>query len=99
MKLFELLGGATCSCSMEWCCWHERICGVNDIQCLTFDHINGDGSEDRKRFYGRGGGLQFYRYYANHPEEARSKLQVYCENCNKKKAMMMKEYLKNMPHF
>lgn len=72
MELFKVLGGVKCV-----------RCGFMDIRALQFDHINGDGYTDAKRF-GKGTGMAYkgMRYYRDNPEEAKSKLQVLCANCN-----------------
>lgn len=54
-------------------------CGCVDHRVLEFDHVHNDGGEDRRRFNGM---RSFYVHYAKHPEEAASKLQVLCRNCN-----------------
>ena len=54
-------------------------CGLTDIRVLEFDHIANDGSTDRSRFKGA---RPMLMYYVGHPEEARSKLQMLCRNCN-----------------
>jgi len=58
-------------------CWHTGSCEISDIRCLHLDHINGDGSADRKRLNG-----QVVAYYTEHLSEAREVLQVLCANCN-----------------
>jgi len=55
-------------------------CGFGDSRALQFDHINGNGNKDRKRF--AKGGTNKLMYYILHPDEAREKLQVLCANCN-----------------
>lgn len=52
-------------------------CGYDDIRALVLDHKNGDGDSDRKKI-----GSRIARYYAQHPDEARERLQVLCANCN-----------------
>src|SRR6185312_16598986 len=72
LELFDILGGAKCI-----------LCEITDVEVLTFDHIDNDGIEDRKRGLN---GSYMSRYYRIHPEEAKKKLQVLCFNCNRKKA-------------
>jgi hypothetical protein len=71
--LLELLGS---KCSNPNCLISG---GCIDIRCLQFDHVNGGGGLDRKKFTRSS---QFFRYYLNHPEEAKLKLQILCANCN-----------------
>jgi len=66
-KLFNLLG-------------HTCVrCGFSDKRALHFDHINGDGNEDRA--LGITGG-SMYLFYNKNPDLALKKLQVLCSNCN-----------------
>lgn len=70
MMLFEILGGVICN-----------HCGYDkDIRALQFDHKNGGGRKDRKRFSNSTFGM--IKYYIARPQEARDKLQVLCANCN-----------------
>jgi hypothetical protein len=56
-------------------------CGFSDWRGLQFDHIKGGGTKDFTiRFKGSGDAM--YRYYLNHPEEAKMMLQLLCANCN-----------------
>lgn len=54
-----------------------KDCNITDIGVLTIDHINGDGSEHRKRI---GYGDQIYRDIKkqNYPNDYR----ILCRNCN-----------------
>lgn len=54
-------------------------CGFSDRRALQLDHLNGKGRKDYKS---KGGGPYYYKYYADHLEEAKQKLQVLCANCN-----------------
>lgn len=71
-KLLHILG-------QFWC----QNCGEHDQRCLHIDHIYDNGYEDRIRF--GGDPTKMARYYIKHPEEARSKLQIMCANCNWRK--------------
>lgn len=71
-KLFLLLGD---KCSNPTCLVPG---GCTDKRCLQFDHINGGGTKEIRLM----GNHQMIRYYLTHPDEAKSKLQVYCANCN-----------------
>lgn len=53
-------------------------CGFSDIRALQIDHINGGGSKERKRTYGR----MIYLYILAHPDESINELQILCANCN-----------------
>jgi hypothetical protein len=67
-QLFNILGGSTCV-----------KCGFNDERALQFEHKNGGGSKEHKKFKSS---MVYYIYYVNNPKEAKRKLQVYCANCN-----------------
>ena len=72
-KLKSILGN---KCSNPNC----RVPGGMDNRfCLQIDHKDGGGNKERIAF---GGGLQMWKYYSEHPEEARAKLQILCANCN-----------------
>lgn len=71
--LIDLLGG---KCSNPKC---AVAGGMADVRCLQLDHIDGGGSKEKRSF---GGALQMILHYADHPDEARQKLQVLCANCN-----------------
>jgi len=55
------------------------LCKFNNIDALCFDHINNNGSANRKKF---GHATLEYLYYSKHLEEAKEMLQVLCYNCN-----------------
>lgn len=67
MRLFKILGGAICV-----------RCGFTDDRALQFDHKKGMGQIDRKM----NGITTRYKYYIDHPDEAKEDLQVLCANCN-----------------
>lgn len=54
-------------------------CGINDMRVLDFDHVNDDGSEDRKK---HGKSLNPKRVFEN-PEM----FQILCANCNRIKRL------------
>ena len=58
-----------------------RFCTAKDIACLTIDHINDDGSEERRN--GGGYGIRFYRNLLKIP--IRDDLQCLCINCQWRK--------------
>lgn len=66
-KLIRFLGGV---------CVH---CGFDNIQALEIDHIDGGGNRDVKRC---GTNTKMYIFYLEHPEVAKTHLQVLCSNCN-----------------
>lgn len=65
-------------------------CGFKDIRALTIDHINGDGSIERKLLGNKGRGSHFYIYLKinNFPKG----YQVLCMNCQFIKRHNNKEY-------
>lgn len=68
-ELFTILG---------WCCVK---CGFSDVRALQFDHISGGGTKEMLSKFSNSP-RRMYRYYVDHPEEAKQKLQVLCANCN-----------------
>lgn len=79
LDLMEILGGSMCI-----------FCGYSsDIRALQIDHKYGTGPKDRERFKSN---YKMYRYYRDHPEEAKGKLQVLCANCNAIKKINNQEY-------
>lgn len=63
-----------------------KRCGYNqDIRAFQFDHINGNGAEDRRRLDRRLG-------YHKHILANLSKFQLLCANCNQIKRMENKEH-------
>jgi hypothetical protein len=77
LRLFEILGGARCI-----------GCGEIEFSKLRFDHKNGGGVKEYRRF---GRASNMYRYYVSHPEEAKTKLQPLCEKCNILKGILTTE--------
>jgi len=67
-KLFEILGGKTCS-----------SCGFKDERALGISHMSDDNSSDSIR---RGGAASSWGKYISEPELAREELKVLCLNCN-----------------
>jgi len=68
---------------------HECVkCGFDDKRTLQFDHKNGQGLREVKKFKGN---QEMYRYYKHHPEKAKQNLQVLCANCNWIKRAINKE--------
>jgi hypothetical protein len=53
-------------------------CGETNIEFLTIDHVNNDGSKYRKKINCRGSGI-YYWLIKNHFPEG---IQVLCMNCN-----------------
>lgn len=66
-ELFDILGHK---------CMH---CGFTDKRALQFDHINGGGVKEIKKFKSP---LTMLRYSRSNPIEAEKHLQVLCANCN-----------------
>lgn len=55
-------------------------CGYNDNElALQIDHIDGSGGADKKRFKST---TTYYRYYLNHFDITKVRLQILCANCN-----------------
>ncbi|MCV0365998.1 MAG: hypothetical protein K5798_01880 [Nitrosopumilus sp.] len=66
-KLFEILGGKSCS-----------SCGFKDERALRISHIFDDSSDS----LGRGGAASSWGKYISEPELAKKDLRVLCLNCN-----------------
>ena len=66
-KLFEILGGKTCS-----------NCGFKDERALGITPVSGNASSDN----GRGGDASSWGKYISAPDLARENLKVLCLNCN-----------------
>jgi len=66
-KLFEILGGKTCS-----------NCGFKDERALGITPVSGIDSNDN----GRGGDASSWGKYISAPDLARKSLKVLCLNCN-----------------
>ena len=78
-SIMEILGGPMCV-----------LCGYNqDIRALQLDHKYSEGNMDKLKFSSNN---TMYRYYRDHPEIAKAKLQVLCANCNSIKRHVNKEW-------
>ena len=64
-QVIEILGG---------CC---ARCGFSDARALQVDHVNGDGSVDRKKFRGQD---TLYKHIIR--RGAQGRYQILCANCN-----------------
>ena len=64
-------------------------CGTIDERVLQLDHINGGGTQDRKRCTST---HQFYSFYLNDVLLAKKTLQTLCANCNIIKRYENQEY-------
>lgn len=53
-------------------------CGMNDKRCLQIDHINGGGTKELRDI----GSYAICRWIRGNPEEAKTKYQILCANCN-----------------
>ena len=60
-------------------------CDTTDLDILTLDHINGNGSKERKILGADGSGAKFYQYLKKNGYPDRDKYQVLCINCQFKK--------------
>lgn len=69
-------------------------CGINEIECLTIDHINGGGCRHLREINTGGGGYRFYKWLIenNYPEG----YQILCYNCNSAKGIKQKCPLKHL---
>ena len=79
-RLFEMLGGRRCN---------NYLCPIprEKLHPLAVDisHKFNDGNQDRKKF---GGNDALIRYYLEHPNEAKEKLEVLCCYCNKLRQLL-----------
>ncbi len=66
-----------------------NVCNESRIDCLSIDHINGNGSQHRKALHLKGG-LNFYGWIRkqNYPSD----YQVLCMNCQYIKRAKNNEY-------
>ncbi len=55
-------------------------CGEARLDCLSLDHIQNNGKEDRKKA-GRGSGVSFYLWLKSRDYPDRDQLQTLCYNC------------------
>ncbi len=70
-KLFEILGGKTCS-----------SCGFNDERALGFGYVHDEDTFDDVR---RGGSASSWGKYISDPQLAKNELKILCLNCNELK--------------
>jgi len=75
-------GGGGCKCV---------ICGVDDIDCLTIDHINDDGHWHRKNVIKPSGNV-FYKWLAKN--DFPTGYQTLCANCNLKKEVVRRKNMR-----
>ena len=78
IELFKILEQTKCT-----------YCEFSVYAALQFEHKNGNGANDKLRFKNLD---RFYKYYIEHPEEARKELQITCANCNWIKRFTYEEY-------
>lgn len=85
-KIINKISGGENKCS---------ICGIDDIEVLTIDHVNNDGAKHRKEIVGtRRGGIAAYRDYRLLAACSDYEVQILCMNCNLKKEMLKKHEMK-----
>ena len=66
-----------------------RQCGIDDMDVLCIDHINGGGNEHRRRLRLGTKPFLYWLRATNYPEG----YQVLCANCNvKKEALLRRQY-------
>ena len=70
ITIMELYGGK-CAC-----------CGEDGLPFLTMDHINNDGKKDREKFGSYGMYVHMRDLFYKDKNEALSKYQILCWNCN-----------------
>ena len=63
-------------------------CGFSDVRALQIDHIGGGGLKELKVFKNN---TAMYRFYLDHPIQAKRRLQILCANCNAIKKYENKE--------
>ncbi len=68
------------------------MCGESRLACLSIDHINGNGCQERKKFGGNGYGYKFYRYLKKN--DYPKGYQTLCMNCQFCKAFLDKSWNK-----
>ncbi len=66
------------------------FCGFDNVKALCLDHIDNNGSENRKKF--KHSTLE-YSYYSKHLDEVGNMLQVLCYNCNMIKEIDRRVYV------
>jgi len=69
-------------------------CGFNDPDCFELDHINGEGhTEKNSRGSKKYATMDAkYKLVKTNPVLAKTKFQLLCANCNKKKQRQLHEY-------
>ena len=68
---------------------HECVqCGFSDKRALQFDHIDGGGNQEVKKFKSN---TTMLRYYRDRPAEMKDHFQILCANCNRIKAITHNE--------
>lgn len=65
-------------------------CGMSDFRCLQIDHIVSCGRNNRES------GSKIYRAIVNNTEEAKTRYQILCANCNWIKKYENKENINNI---
>lgn len=71
-EIFHLLGD---KCSNSNCLIPN---GCTDIRCLQIDHVNGNGSKEKRRK----GGEMYYRIVLKEIKAGSKDYQLLCANCN-----------------
>ena len=71
------------------------MCGESRLACLSLDHIDGSGCQERKRFGSSRYGYKFYLYLkkSNYPKG----YQTLCMNCQFVKAVLDRARAKELP--
>jgi ferredoxin len=88
IETLNTYGGCRCS-----------LCPEDNLRCLSIDHINGGGNEQRKSTTGGRGGSPFYCWLKRNNFPDRDKLRVLCMNCNiKSKNIIISTYAQTYYH-
>jgi hypothetical protein len=74
ISTFNAYGGCKCT-----------LCGIEDLDVLSIDHIDGSGSQHRK-IMGNKSGIRMYRYLKRDGFPLKNILRVLCFNCQFKMA-------------
>ena len=73
VSFFRLIGNGKIQCA---------CCGMVDIEFLTLDHLENDGSTEKRELNCKRGGWQFYNKIRKMKGFDKSRYQILCFNCN-----------------
>jgi hypothetical protein len=88
LEVFEAYGGLVCN-----------ACGETDVNCLSLDHVNNDGAEERTRLFGHRSiaGTPMYFYLKRHNYPDRKRYQVLCQSCQARKRVSGSSFKISLP--